>query len=355
MATELKEFRASNDAIRDAEELRNRIREDGYLFFRRLHDPDMLRALRLEILGVLRDCGWIRSDAELFDGVADVSRRCAEGDVGYAEIYHHAYRLESFHRAGHWPSVVNVMEKIVGGEVLPHPNKIARLWFPQYVEHTTPVHQDFVHFQGSYDTYTCWSPVGDCPIELGGLAVQPGSHKRNTVFDHHFSLGAGSLTVDTDEHQGDWVTTDYEMGDALIFHSLTLHQALPNVTEDRLRVSLDNRYQALDVPIAEQMLAPHLSAHSALTWEQVYEGWKSTDLQYYWEKLDLEVAPRDGSYSEKGFADALVLAGEGDARAELHLKRTIQRDPESEQAKAASEVLQRLHAGANGNGAAALD
>ena len=117
------------------------------------------------------------------------------------------------------------------------------------------------------------------------------------------------------------------MGDALIFHSLTLHQALPNVTEDRLRVSLDNRYQALGLPIAEQMLVPHLSPHSALTWEQVYEGWKSTDLQYYWEKFDLEVVPRDGSYSEKGFAEALVLAGEGDARAELHLKRAIERDP----------------------------
>ena len=278
----------------------------------------------------------------LIDGVADVSRRCAEGDIEYAEGYHHAYRLESFHRSGHWPSVVNVIEKIVGGAVLPHPMKIARLWFPKFVQDTTPVHQDFVHFQGSYDTYTCWSPVGDCPIALGGLAVLPGSHKRNTVLDHHFSLGAGSLTVDTDEQEGDWVTTDYEMGDALIFHSLTLHQALPNVTEDRLRVSLDNRYQAFGIPIAEQMLTPHLSTHSPLTWEQIYEGWESTDLKYYWKKLDLEIVPQDTSYSEKGFAEALVLAGEGDERAELHLRRAIQRDPDSDQAKAADKVLQSL-------------
>jgi hypothetical protein len=38
------------------------------------------------------------------------------------------------------------------------------------------------------------------------------------------------------------------MGDALIFPSLTVHQALPNLTQDRLRVSLDNRYQALSQP-----------------------------------------------------------------------------------------------------------
>ena len=65
------------------------------------------------------------------------------------------------------------MGKIVDGPVFPHPAKIARIWFPQFTEHTTPVHQDFVHFQGSFDTYTCWAPVGECPIELGGLAMLP--------------------------------------------------------------------------------------------------------------------------------------------------------------------------------------
>ena len=355
MAAKFKEFRVSNDAIDDPAELRSRILDEGYLFFRRLHEPEMLRGLRLEILGVLRDCGWIRDGSELLDGVADVSLRCAEGDLAYAAVYHQMYRLESFHRAGHWPSVMNVMEKVIGDEVLPHPSKIARLWFPQYVEHTTPVHQDFVHFQGSFETYTCWSPVGDCPIELGGLAVQPGSHRRNVVFDHHFSLGAGSLSVDTDEHSGDWLTTDYEIGDALIFHSLTLHRALPNVTEDRIRVSLDNRYQALGLPIAEQMLVPHLSNYLDISWQQIYSGWKSDDLQYYWKRLDLPVTPRDASYSEKGFAEALSLAAEGDKRARVHLQRAIEREPDSEPARAAAEVLRGLASDAGRTAPAASD
>ena len=118
-------------------------------------------------------------------------------------------------------------------------------------DHTTPVHQDFVHFQGCFETYTFWAPVGDCPIELGPLALIPGSHKVGRVMRPHFSLGAGALAIPEKEQTGEWACSDFEVGDSLIFPSLTVHQALPNVTEDRMRVSLDNRYQAFGRPIAE--------------------------------------------------------------------------------------------------------
>ena len=60
------------------------------------------------------------------------------------------------------------------------------------------------------------------------LALLAGSHRIDTVHDHHFSLGAGGLAIDTGQLEGEWVTTDYAIGDTLIFHSLTVHQALPN-------------------------------------------------------------------------------------------------------------------------------
>ena len=342
MSNDLKEFRVSNDALNAPFELRRRIAEDGYVFIRGLHDADRLWGLRLEMLEVIRDGGWIRPGTELNDGVADVSRRCTEGDLEYVDVYHDLYRLESFHRAGHWPEVISILKALADGDVLPHPNKIARIWFPQYVDHTTPAHQDFVHFQGSYETYTCWSPVGDCPVELGGLAIIPGSHKSNVVFDHHFSLGAGSLAVDVDQQSGTWHTTDYEIGDALIFHSLTIHQALPNTTGDRLRISLDNRYQNRSLPIAEQMLEPHLSNYSPLSWEQVYRDWEREDLQFYWKQNGLDVVPRDASYSDKGFEDALALARKGDQTARLHLERAVKVDPDSDRGKAAAEALRDL-------------
>ncbi len=349
MATQLKELRVSNDAMNDPLELRHRIQDDGYLFFKRLQNPDKLWDLRRQMLTVIQEGGWLVAGTDPMDGIADISRQCTEGDMGYTDVYHEVYKLEAFHRAGHWPEVLDMMEKVIGRPVLPHPQKIARIWFPKYTEHTTPVHQDFVHFQGNFETYTCWASVGDCPIELGGLAVLPESHKVSKVLEHHFSLGAGGLRVNTDELSGEWHTTDYEIGDTLIFPALTIHEALPNLTEDRLRVSLDNRYQAIGDPIAEHMLMPHLTRLSPLSWEDVYRDWESDELKYYWkDRVETPVVARDFSYLNKGFDEALSLASDGDAQAILVLNRIIKHDPTTDQAKVAIEVLQALEASVDG-------
>jgi hypothetical protein len=166
------------------------------------------------------------------------------------------------------------------------------------------------------------------------------------VLDHHFSLGAGGLYVDTGEeakvHEEldvPWHTTNYEIGDSLIFPALTIHKALPNYTEDRLRVSLDNRYQAIGDPIAEHMLDPHLNTMHPLSWDDVYRDWKSDDLKYYWKNYDNPVVPRDMSYSQKGFEEAVELARRGDARAQLQLRRIVKRDPESPNGRLARQAL----------------
>jgi ectoine hydroxylase-related dioxygenase (phytanoyl-CoA dioxygenase family) len=40
-----------------------------------------------------------------------------------------------------------------------------------------------------------------------------------------------------------WLSTDYRIGDILLFHGHTLHKALDNRSKDRMRVSLEYRYQ----------------------------------------------------------------------------------------------------------------
>ena len=342
MMSEYQELRISNDIMEDAEALRERIDGEGYLFFQRLQRPEKLLELRQQMLTVMQEGGWLIAGTDPLDGIADVSQQCTEGDVEYSDVYHQVYRLEAFHRSAHWPEVMEIMAKVVGKPVLPHPHKVARLWFPQYTAHTTPIHQDFVHFQGNFETYTCWAPIGDCPIELGGLAVLPGSHKIDKVMDHHFSLGAGSLCINTDELADNWHTTDYEVGDTLIFPALTVHKALPNLTEDRLRVSLDNRYTATDSIVSDHMLEPHLNGFNQLKWDDVYQDWGSDEFKYYWKNLGLTVVPRDFSYSNTGFQEALDLARIGDERAKIHLSRIIKRDPTAEQAQLATAVLPDL-------------
>ena len=339
MSDTMQPFRVSNDALADAGELRRRMDDEGYLFIRGLQDPVALADLRLQMLAVMRQGGWIEEGTDLALGIADLTSRCAEGDPEYHEVYHQVYKLEALHRAGHAPEVVDLLQRFLGEPVLPHPQKIARLWFPQYTDHTTPVHQDYVHFQGTFDTYTCWTPLSACPIALGGLALVPRSHKIDRVMPHHFSLGAGSLALDADGLGGDWFTTDYELGDCLIFHSLTVHQALPNTTPDRLRVSLDNRYSALSQPIADHMLEPHLARLRPFDWPEVYADWTTTDLQYYWRDLDLKTTAKDESYADTGYEDAMKKARTGDPQAQLWLRRLIRRDPTTARARAAQQVV----------------
>ena len=342
MSDELKALRVSNDAMDDRAELQRRMADEGYLFFKQLQSPDKLRELRREMMVTIQQAGWLVAGTDPMDGIADVSKQCTEEDNAYSVGYGEVYKLEAFHRSAHWPEVTKMVEKIMGRSIMPHPMKIARIWFPKYTEHTTPTHQDFVHFQGNFDTLTCWTPVGDCPVELGGLAVIPGSHKVNRVLEHHFSLGAGALSIDENaqpEIDPVWHSIDYEIGDTLFFPALTIHKALPNYTEDRLRLSLDNRYHAVGDPIAAHMLGPHLST---LDWETVYRDWGSDEMKYYWKQVDNPVVPLDESFSKQGIAEAVELARAGNEHAIFSLQRTFKNNPETPDSQTARAVLEEI-------------
>ena len=161
------------------------------------------------------------------------------------------------------------------------------------------------------------------------------------MLDHHFSLGAGGLNVETEGMDVAWHSTDYEPGDTLIFEALMIHRALPNITDDRMRVSLDNRYFAIGNPVGEHMLTPHLHEHATpnFTWEDVYEGWESDELQYYWKRHEFPVRATDTSFGERGFTEALELARNGNEHAQLHLRRVIRLARAPEQAQRAREAL----------------
>ena len=343
MSDEIKEFRVSNDAMDDQAELQRRIADEGYLFFKGLMDADRLRDLRHEMMSAIQRAGWLIAGTDPLDGIADINMRFTEGDNEYSEGYAQVYRLENFHRSAHWPEFTDMVATILGGPIMPHPQKIARIWFPKYTEHTTPTHQDYVHFQGSWNTVTCWAPVGDCPIELGGLAVIPESHKVKRILDHHFSLGAGGLSVDETEHEDvdpAWHSTNYEMGDALFFPALTIHKALPNYTEDKLRLSLDNRYLKVGEEIADHMLLPH--GPSRLSWDEIYPDWKADDLKYYWRDYENQVVERDMSFGQKGFAEAVDLARTGNEDAIYMLKRAVKNSKDRVDLNEAVAVLEEL-------------
>ncbi len=282
-------FLISNDATDDPNKLRERMRRDGYLFFRGLISAADIRRTRAEILALCAGAGWLAPGTEPNEGIAAPGIASTEPQPDYMAVYNPLLRGEAFNALAHDSGLLNVLEGLFGEAPLPHARNIARIIFPQNTLHTTPSHQDYLHIQGTEETYTAWIPLGDCPRSLGSLVVMPGSH-HSGVYSVQKAHGAGGVGIDTDALPFPWAGGDFAEGDALLFNSLTIHKALPNLTPDRLRLSVDFRYQPLSHPIAPSSLEPH---HQQQTWEEIYADWKSDLFKYYWRDLPLTYAGSD--------------------------------------------------------------
>jgi ectoine hydroxylase-related dioxygenase (phytanoyl-CoA dioxygenase family) len=275
--------------------LRARFEEEGYLYLKNLLPKSKAQALQAEIFQVCKRNGWFAdSDSSVETAVPQVVP-VVEGEAGYFSVYDDIQRLEALHSLPHDPAILQVMRVLLDESAFPHPLSICRLMFPHNTEATTPPHQDFPNNQGTAELYACWIPLSDCPVELGGLAFMPGSHKQG-LLPLEFSLGAGNRQAVLPEEllQKPWVTGSYEQGDVLIFHSLMLHRSLENKT-DQMRLSVDYRYQSVRHPLTENCLQPHFQR---LSWDEIYSGWLSKELQHYWQKLPLTFAPWTNQYHE---------------------------------------------------------
>ena len=152
--------------------------------------------------------------------------------------------------------------------------------------------------------------MGDCPRDLGGLAVLRGSHRYGVLpLAVHPGAGNRQAIVPTEMlEQLRWVTTDFSIGDVLLFPSMTVHAALHNATEFNMRVSVDFRYQPEGAPLTEIILHPHFQR---LDWDEIYAGWSSTEHQYYWRDLSYEVVPFE-TFPVRGLPfQGEVVLGEG--------------------------------------------
>jgi hypothetical protein len=281
-------MRDSNDLIDDTAGLRARLEQDSYLLFRGLLDPAEVQALRADMLALLLAAGWILGGAYTADALSIISP-LSERDDDYHEVYQQVQRLERFHTLAHAPALTNLMDHVLGAPSFPHPLKIARLSFPTNHEVSTPPHQDYPNNQGTTDLTATWIPVGDCARDNGSLAILRGSH-RYGVLPLEFHPGPGNRQAALPDEMLEelhWVTTDFAAGDVLVFPSTTVHASLHNVS-DSMRISVDFRYQREGEALTPIVLEPHFQR---LTWDDVYAGWSSTDLQHYWRDHEYEVVP----------------------------------------------------------------
>jgi ectoine hydroxylase-related dioxygenase (phytanoyl-CoA dioxygenase family) len=243
----------SNDIIDDAEALRKRMQEDGYLLLRGFHDADTVRAARLDILKNLQKQGKLDESHPLEAGVI------GEGNKGslLGRTTDYESELPNLLKVVNSQKIMDFFSFFLGGPSVTFDYK-----WPRAVPHGefTGAHYDVVYMgRGSKNLYTMWTPLGDVPMELGSLAICLGSHRfeqlKGTYGEVDVSrdqLQVGWFSNDpveiVDKFGGRWATTDYKAGDLIIFGMYTLHMSTVNRT-NTYRTSCDTRYQLQSEPI----------------------------------------------------------------------------------------------------------
>jgi hypothetical protein len=309
------DFEDASPLLGDPEALRALCRRDGFLFFRNLLPRDDCLEVERDFVDLLHQFDWIdqQQDSELGTRThADPGSKDYGGEE-FEPFFKTFQQLESFHSLAHAAPLLHALRVLFDEEPLVHPRHIARIVFPNVNEGKTMPHQDWIHVQGCVNTMTAWIPLGPVPKASGGLVALRGSSSFG--LRPHYRVGRlgleggaggiGGLPAPLERRGCEWATTDYQRGDVLLFDSLCLHQALPNVG-DRVRLSLDYRYSAISQPVEEASLRPHIGGTS---WEEIYEGalakgrWKSSRFQHYWRQHQLQVVRKVDAPEGSGNAD----------------------------------------------------
>lgn len=248
----LVELRESNDILGEPEELRKRLNEDGYLFVREFHDPDLVREARRDVLAHLDDEGLLHPEEPTGNGVIHPDYFGGEFDMTAASWTHYPNLEELVEGDG----IMAFFEEFLDAKPLALDRKLGRA---KATGDFTGFHVDRIFMnRGTEDLYTVWRPIGDCPLEQGPLLLCPGSHEHDQLRETY-----GRMDVDRDVFEsafsedpydvietigGPLATADFEAGDALVFGQYLMHGSLSNRT-DRFRISVDTRYQSIEDPV----------------------------------------------------------------------------------------------------------
>jgi len=260
-------LRESHALLGDREALQARMEEDGYLLIRGLHNPEKVKTARRFLLEKLDENEQLDKSHPLMDAIPATGKRGAF--MGGNKAVTHA---PAFLGVVESPEIMNFCEQYFGAPVLTYDYKWLRVVGP---DGFTGAHYDIVYMgRGTKQVLTCWTPLGDVPLEMGPLMLLVGSHRFEVIKETYGKMDVdrdhvtGSFSYDpielVDRYGGQWQTSSFQMGDVLIFGMYTMHGSLDNTTP-HFRLSTDTRYQRADEPVDERWIGENPQAHYAWT------------------------------------------------------------------------------------------
>ena len=231
-----------------------RLEREGYLFLRGALSPEMSLEFRRFYFQKLQASGLLEADFDVTDGIS------SSGSVNLAEVRRMLFEEivpgETYAQFCSSSAIKGFFAWLFDAEVHLHKRKLIRhakvgdTW-------VTPAHYDLVYLrEGTENLLSAWIPLGDCPINRGGLTYLERSHKYFATKDR---LEGGTLRADhisydlpalANQLETRWLIADYQAGDMVVHSPYLVHASLNNTDPDgKMRLSTDIRYQKSSDPI----------------------------------------------------------------------------------------------------------
>jgi len=259
--------------------LQERMDADGYLYLREFWPRAQVQAVRDSITRQLDALGFLKP------GAPSDEARFHGREVGRAMGNPLNQQDPLLQNLVFGPRIIDFFQTFLGGPV----RHFDFIWFRTKGPGLgSPIHCDLVYMgRGTHNLYTTWVPLGDVSVDLGGLMVLEGSHKKNAELKPYLSRDVdeyctnredaadyasgkkwwdGTLSKNANALQaslgGRWLTSpEFRLGDATIFNMTLVHGSLDNQT-DRFRLSTDTRYQLAAEPADPRWIGDNPPGHT---------------------------------------------------------------------------------------------
>lgn len=261
-----------SDPGQPMEVLREQYARQGYIWLRGLLDRDVVLAFRAHYFSAMAGTGLIAPGSDPAEGLfagggADQSRMAAIHLEIVRSPYYASLCLSR--------PLVAFYEAFFGGPVMLHRRKLLRHFAPGN-PHSTGAHYDLVYLRGGTDQLcTSWIPLGDTPVEMGGLCYLEGADAWGRTLEADYNARSGDLspaervqafnrhmtrawlTHDlralADQTDRRWLVADYAAGDMVVHSAYMVHASTINAdAARRIRLSTDIRYQRVADPVDQR-------------------------------------------------------------------------------------------------------
>jgi ectoine hydroxylase-related dioxygenase (phytanoyl-CoA dioxygenase family) len=243
-------------------ELREQYAAQGYLWLKGLLEREVVLNFRRRYFEALLTTGLLAPNTDPIDGIYS-------GSVEDAEQVHRllleVVRWEAYTAFCLSEPIVRFYRAFFEDAVYLHRRKLIRHVKPGD-PNSTGGHYDMVYLRAGTERFcSSWIPLGDVPVEMGGLVYLEGSDRPGREAEAEVRRASAHLSRDeqlkafrqsatgwmskdlpalAERFNSRWLVADYEAGDMLVHSPFIIHAATTNQdSQQRMRLSTDIRFQ----------------------------------------------------------------------------------------------------------------